>query len=174
MRLTQPYLLWQFAVVLMPLLPEDKTKCFKKATAFPNTHTGVTTFLKMRLSKQLFGPGGPTSWLPRSPHLMALDFSLWDFVKDMVYVPPILIIWTAVTSTTNSACKNNLPVLCGQFFFFFTLDAGLLARSQYSEGPATDHLDTGFLGFHVPKSKCWAGSQDSKLPLHASHVALPT
>ena len=26
---------------------------------------------------------------------------------------------------------------------FFTLDAGLLARSQYSEGPATGHLDTG-------------------------------
>ena len=24
------------------------------------------------------------------------------------------------------------------------LDAGLLARSQYSEGPATGHLDTGF------------------------------
>jgi len=28
-----------------------------------------------------------------------------------------------------------------------TLDAGLLARSQYSEGPATDHLDTGFSWF---------------------------
>ena len=27
---------------------------------------------------------------------------------------------------------------------FFTLDAGLLARSQYSGGPATGHLDTGF------------------------------
>ena len=26
----------------------------------------------------------------------------------------------------------------------FTLDAGLLARSQYSEGPATGHPDTGF------------------------------
>ena len=26
----------------------------------------------------------------------------------------------------------------------FTLHAGLLARSQYSEGPATGHLDTGF------------------------------
>ena len=26
----------------------------------------------------------------------------------------------------------------------FTLDAGLLARSQYSEVPATGHLDTGF------------------------------
>ena len=26
----------------------------------------------------------------------------------------------------------------------FTLDVGLMARSQYSEGPATGHLDTGF------------------------------
>jgi len=30
---------------------------------------------------------------------------------------------------------------------FFTLDAGLLARSQYSEGPATGHLVTGFSSF---------------------------
>jgi len=29
----------------------------------------------------------------------------------------------------------------------FTLDAGLLARSQYSECPATGHLDTGFSRF---------------------------
>ena len=29
----------------------------------------------------------------------------------------------------------------------FTLDAGLLARSQYSEGPATGHLNTGFSWF---------------------------
>jgi hypothetical protein len=28
--------------------------------------------------------------------------------------------------------------------FLITLDAGLLARSQYSEGPATGHRDTGF------------------------------
>ena len=28
-----------------------------------------------------------------------------------------------------------------------TLDAGLLVRSQYSEGPATGHLDTGFSWF---------------------------
>jgi len=31
-----------------------------------------------------------------------------------------------------------------------------------------------FLGFLLPISKYWDGSQDSKLPLHASHVALPT
>ena len=30
---------------------------------------------------------------------------------------------------------------------FFTLDAGLLARSQYSEGPATGYHDTGFSWF---------------------------
>ena len=29
----------------------------------------------------------------------------------------------------------------------FTMDAGLLARSQYSEGPKTGHLDTGFSWF---------------------------
>jgi len=29
----------------------------------------------------------------------------------------------------------------------FTLDAGLLARSQYPEGPATGHLDTSFSWF---------------------------
>jgi len=29
----------------------------------------------------------------------------------------------------------------------FTLDAGLLARSQYSKGPATDYLDTGLSWF---------------------------
>jgi len=38
-------------------------------------------------------------------------------------------------------------VLCEHYFFFFTLDVGLLARSQYSEGPATCHLDTGFSWF---------------------------
>jgi hypothetical protein len=31
--------------------------------------------------------------------------------------------------------------------FFFTLDAGLLTRSQYPEGSATGQLDTGFSWF---------------------------
>jgi len=29
----------------------------------------------------------------------------------------------------------------------FTVDAGLLARSQYSEGPPFDHIATGFFWF---------------------------
>jgi hypothetical protein len=56
----------------------------------------------------------------------------------------------------------------------FTLDSELLARSQYSEGPATGHLDTGFLGFPMSISKCSDGSQHSKFPLRSSHAALPT
>jgi hypothetical protein len=31
--------------------------------------------------------------------------------------------------------------------YIIPLDAGLLARGQYSEVPATGHLDTGFSGF---------------------------
>jgi len=34
-----------------------------------------------------------------------------------------------------------------QYEGFFTLDAGLLARSQYSEGPAAGHHDTGISWF---------------------------
>ena len=37
----------------------------------------------------------------------------------------------------------------------FTLEAGLLARSQYSEGPASGHPSTQvFHGFPVSISKC--------------------
>jgi len=40
--------------------------------------------------------------------------------------------------------------------------------------PFPGHCFHVFLGFPVSKSKCSDGSQDSKLPLHASHVDLPT
>jgi hypothetical protein len=50
----------------------------------------------------------------------------------------------------------------------FTSDAELLASSQFPEDPATDHLDAGFSWFP------FVYKQDSKLPLHASHVALQT
>jgi len=46
----------------------------------------------------------------------------------------------------------GVVILCGfvvlcVWIAVFTLDVGLLARSQYSEGPATGHLDTGFSWF---------------------------
>ena len=42
-------------------------------------------------------------------------------------------------------CFYLMCICC--IFFFFTLDAGLLARSQYPEGPAAGHFDTGFSWF---------------------------
>ena len=38
-------------------------------------------------------------------------------------------------------------LLCYVCIAVFTLDSGLLARSQYSEGPATGQLSTGFSWF---------------------------
>ena len=43
-----------------------------------------------------------------------------------------------------SSCVYLLYYVC---IAVLTLDAGLLARSQYPEGPATGHLDTGFSWF---------------------------
>ena len=45
-----------------------------------------------------------------------------------------------------------IAVLCVYLLYcvciaVFTLEARLLARSQYSEGPVTGHLDTGFSWF---------------------------
>jgi len=40
--------------------------------------------------------------------------------------------------------SSNVYLLYYMCIAVFTLDAGLLARSQYSEGRATGHLDTGF------------------------------
>jgi hypothetical protein len=44
-------------------------------------------------------------------------------------------------------CICYTMYLCICYTCCFTLDAGLLARSQYPEGPATGHLDTGFSWF---------------------------
>jgi len=58
------------------------------------------------------------------------------------------------------------------FFLLQLLDCWLEISIRKVLRPATS--TQVFLGFPVPISKCGDGSQDSKLPLHASHVALPT
>jgi len=62
---------------------------------------------------------------------------------------------TSKYNMANVLCVFLLVVLCvllSSYVYLlyymciavFTSDAGLLARSQYSEVPATDHLDTSF------------------------------
>jgi hypothetical protein len=49
-----------------------------------------------------------------------------------------------------------------------------LEVSVYPEGPATGHLDTGFLGFPLYYKEILRWFPSSKLLLHSSHAALPT
>jgi len=93
-----------------------------------------------------------------------LNRSVWTSERIIIFSGKPCILW--LITSRNCAQYVCIPV--------FTLDAGLLARSQYSEGPATGHLDTGFSLFPLSISRCWDGSQYSKLPLHASYVALQT
>ena len=58
-------------------------------------------------------------------------FSLWAFLLTNCLVCTVVILRVFV-------------VLC---VYCCSLDAGLLARSQYPEGPATGHIDTGFSWF---------------------------
>jgi len=57
--------------------------------------------------------------------------------------------WLAVCNVVVVLCVllsyvNLLYYVCNAVF---TFNARLLARSQYPEGPATGHLDTGFSWF---------------------------
>jgi len=58
--------------------------------------------------------------------------------------------WSLCTVLLSCVYCCHLMCICCTMcvlLFFLNLDAGLLARSQYSEGPATGHLDTGFSWF---------------------------
>ena len=57
------------------------------------------------------------------------------------------IVLTADSKTYSLSVRAKGEVRSPFFIAVFTLDDGLLARSQYSEGPATGHLDTGFSRF---------------------------
>ena len=60
----------------------------------------------------------------------------------------LIIIIRYLVFTLDVYCCHLMCICCTMFvLLFFTLDARLLTRSQYSEGPTTGHLDTGFSWF---------------------------
>ena len=54
---------------------------------------------------------------------------------------------SAASSTSFNGPVNGANYKCDKYTPNLAIIAGLLARSQYSEGPATGHLDTGFSWF---------------------------
>jgi hypothetical protein len=52
-----------------------------------------------------------------------------------------------ICCTVLCICCTVLCICCTVGIDVFPLDAKLLARGQYSEGPATGQLDTGFSWF---------------------------
>ena len=69
-------------------------------------------------------------------HLLCICCILCVFVVPYMYLFCLICI-----------CCILCVLLCYACIVVLTLDAGLLARSQYPEGPATVHLDTGFSWF---------------------------
>jgi hypothetical protein len=66
------------------------------------------------------------------------------FVVSQKKGPIILVALTAYHTLIIMSYVYLLYYVC---IAVLTLDAGQLARSQYPEGPATGHLDTGFSWF---------------------------
>ena len=64
-----------------------------------------------------------------------------EHVVRCVYCYSSLVCTVVVVLCVLSSCVYLLYYVCTAVF---NLDAGLLAISQYSEGPASGHLDTGF------------------------------
>ena len=114
-------------------------RCIPKAT---NTHSGYVILI----------PFPQQQWLHERASVLHYTFIAWlvtllspvsSFKRPFgrVYCCSCLV-WVLLSYVYLLYC-----VCIAVFFFYFTLDAGLLTRSQYSEGPATGHLDTGFSWF---------------------------
>ena len=46
-------------------------------------------FLNATFPNRSIGRDGPTPWPPRSPDISPLDFFLWGYVKDKVFLTPV-------------------------------------------------------------------------------------
>jgi len=55
----------------------------------PHFSCFVTDVLSERFPDAWIGRGGPIPWAPRSPDLSPLDFSLWEYTKNIVYAEKI-------------------------------------------------------------------------------------
>jgi len=53
------------------------------------------------------GRGGTIAWPPRSPDLTPLDFSVWRYVKDQVFVPLLPASLEELRARITSGCGHR-------------------------------------------------------------------
>jgi len=103
-------------------------------------HACPSVLLPVRQSALLstWNNSAPTKWI-----LIKFKY-LYIFLKSVKKIRVLFKIGQEYICFVNFVYVYLLHYGC---IAVLTLDAGLLARNQYPEGPATDHLDTGFSWF---------------------------
>ncbi|PNF13977.1 hypothetical protein B7P43_G08668, partial [Cryptotermes secundus] len=71
------------------LIQQEGRIHFQQDGAPPHYLGEVREYLNTRFPGRWIGRAAPIAWPPRSPDLTPLDFFLWGFVKDRVFVPPL-------------------------------------------------------------------------------------
>jgi hypothetical protein len=67
------------------------------------------------------GRGGTIAWLPRSPDLTSLDFSVWGYDKDKVFVPtpPASLeeLWARITEAVATIDVDMIQKIWDEFAY---------------------------------------------------------
>ena len=92
------------------------------------------------------------AWFVASAAKYMITALFWAILRCLVCIVVVLCVLLSCVYCCCLVCiVVVLCVLLSSYvhllYYVFTLDAGLLARSQYSEGPATGHLNTSFSRF---------------------------
>ena len=143
---TKPQCLYKGA--LYPLILQQSETIW---TAFALQTTATRSFEKSGTTRPTTQGHGETysnlltTPLRKPPNLARISVSL--IISDSYKCHWNLLTYSMEQTPSWKADRFSACQEIHRFFFFLNLDAGLLARSQYPEGPATGHLDTGFSWF---------------------------
>jgi hypothetical protein len=93
---------------LMLQLQEDiPDLIYQQDSAPPHYHNEARSYLDVRLRNRWIGHRGPMEWPTRSPDLTPMDFVLWGFVKDNVYVRPLPTTLHELKAWIREACAKT-------------------------------------------------------------------
>jgi hypothetical protein len=93
-------------------------------------HEILTTYVNL-CNIRCVGRGGCIPWPPRSLSLTPIAFSFWGFVKDNVYIPPMLVDFQELRdSIVNAIALVHVTFLGKLWVELFRISYGYLAHNQ--------------------------------------------